>query len=398
MEQTYFRKGLGLKKEVAGALSADYHSRLVDQVREQNNQLSAGGLTFKLAQEFGFCYGVDRAVEYAYQVETKFPDKRVFLVGEIIHNPHVNAKLEAMGITVLCTGSDGRFDFAELNDDDVVIIPAFGVTVKDLERLRGIGCVLVDTTCGSVLNVWKRVEKYAKEGFTALIHGKHFHEESKATASQVTRYPGGKYLIVRNMDEALIVCRFIEEGGDGASIEKRFEHAMSPGLSAATDLDRIGIANQTTMLANESLAIAARVRESMIARFGEQKLAEHFQSFDTICSATQERQDAVLELIEQPLDAMIVIGGYNSSNTNHLAKICSKRTITYHINDADCIDPERGTIRHKPIGTESEVEVENWLSRDEMVVGITAGASTPNNKIGEAMERAMRTRGVEPVE
>ena len=395
MEQTYFRKGLGLKQEVAGALSADYHSRLVDQVREQNNQLSAGGLTFKLAQEFGFCYGVDRAVEYAYQVETKFPDKRVFLVGEIIHNPHVNAKLEAMGITVLCTGSDGRFDFAELNDDDVVIIPAFGVTVKDLERLRGIGCVLVDTTCGSVLNVWKRVEKYAKEGFTALIHGKHFHEESKATASQVTRYAGGKYLIVRNMDEALIVCRFIEEGGDGASIEKRFEHAMSPGLSAATDLDRIGIANQTTMQANESLANAARVRESMIARFGEQKLAEHFQSFDTICSATQERQDAVLELIEQPLDAMVVIGGYNSSNTNHLAKICSKRTITYHINDADCIDPERGTIRHKPIGTESEVEVENWLSGDEMVVGITAGASTPNNKIGEAMERAMRTRGVE---
>ncbi len=398
MEQTYFRKGLGLKQEVAGALSADYHSQLVDQVREQNNQLSAGGLTFKLAKEFGFCYGVDRAVEYAYQVETKFPDKRVFLVGEIIHNPHVNAKLEAMGITVLCTGSDGRFDFAGLNDDDVVIIPAFGVTVKDLERLRGIGCVLVDTTCGSVLNVWKRVEKYAKEGFTELIHGKHFHEESKATASQVTRYPGGKYLIVRDMDEALIVCRFIEDGGDGASIEKRFEHAMSPGLSAATDLDRVGIANQTTMLANESLAIAARVRESMIARFGEQQLAEHFQSFDTICSATQERQDAVLELIEQPLDAMIVIGGYNSSNTNHLAKICSKRTITYHINDADCIDPERGTIRHKPIGSESEVEVENWLSGDEMVVGITAGASTPNNKIGEAMERAMRTRGVEPVE
>ena len=201
--------------------------------------ISAGGLTFKLAKEFGFCYGVDRAVEYAYQVETKFPDKRVFLVGEIIHNPHVNAKLEAMGITVLCTGSDGRFDFAELNDDDVVIIPAFGVTVKDLERLRGIGCVLVDTTCGSVLNVWKRVEKYAKEGFTALIHGKHFHEESKATASQVTRYPGGKYLIVRNMDEALIVCRFIEEGGDGASIEKRFEHAMSPGLSQAPTITTI---------------------------------------------------------------------------------------------------------------------------------------------------------------
>ena len=395
MEQTYFRKGLGLKQEVAGALSADYHSRLVDRVRDQNNEISAGGLTFKLAQEFGFCYGVDRAVEYAYQVDTKFPDKRVFLVGEIIHNPHVNDKLEAMGITILLPASDGKFDFTMVNDDDVVIIPAFGVTVQDLGRLRDIGCVLVDTTCGSVLNVWKRVEKYAKEGFTALIHGKHLHEESKATASQVTRYPGGKYIIVRDMDEALIVCRFIEESGDPASIEKRFQHAVSQGFSASADLDRIGVANQTTMLANESLAIAARVRESMIARFGEEKLAEHFRSFDTICSATQERQDAVLELIEQPLDAMIVIGGYNSSNTNHLARICSGSTTTYHINDADCIDPDRGTIRHKPIGAESEVVVEDWLSQAEMVLGITAGASTPNNKIGEAIERAMRTRGVE---
>jgi 4-hydroxy-3-methylbut-2-enyl diphosphate reductase len=395
MEQTYFRKGLGLKKEVAGALSADYHSRLVDHVREQGYEISRGGLTFKLAQEFGFCYGVDRAVEYAYQVETKFPDKRVFLLGQIIHNPHVNDKLETMGITILQAGEDGTFDISGIDADDVVIIPAFGVTVKDWERLRDIGCVLVDTTCGSVLNVWKRVEKYAKEGFTALIHGKHYHEESKATASQVSRYPGGKYLLVRNMDEALIVCRFIEEGGDPGALERRFAPAMSAGFSAERDLHRVGIANQTTMLANESLAIAARVRESMARRYGEETLNEHFRSFDTICSATQERQDAVLELIEQPLDAMIVIGGYNSSNTNHLAKICSERTTTYHINDADCIDTERGTIRHKPVGTETEVEAEGWLVEGEQVIGITAGASTPNNKIGEAMERTIRCRGVE---
>jgi len=367
----------------------------VDHVRELGYEISRGGVTFKLAQEFGFCYGVDRAVEYAYQVETKFPDKRVFLLGQIIHNPHVNDKLEAMGITILRAGEDGTFDIGGIEADDVVIIPAFGVTVKDWERLRDIGCVLVDTTCGSVLNVWKRVEKYAKEGFTALIHGKHFHEESKATASQVSRYPGGKYLLVRNMDEALIVCRFIEEGGDPEAIERRFAPAMAAGFSAEHDLDRVGIANQTTMLANESLAIAARVRESMIRRYGEETLDQHFRSFDTICSATQERQDAVLELIEQPLDAMIVIGGYNSSNTNHLAKICSERTTTYHINDADCIDPERGTIRHKPVGTETEVEAEGWLGEGEKVIGITAGASTPNNKIGEAMERTMKCRGVE---
>ena len=395
MEQTYYRKGFGLKQEVAGALSSDYHSRLVDRVREQDYQVSAGDLTIKLAREFGFCYGVDRAVEYAYQADTKFPDKRVFLVGEIIHNPHVNEKLRSMGITVLIPGEDGTFDFSGIVPEDVVIIPAFGVTVKDMQRLNDLGCVLVDTTCGSVLNVWKRVDLYAREGFTALIHGKHYHEESKATASQVTRYENGKYIIVRNMDEALIVCEFIEDQGDAVALDSRFAHATSPGFSSSSDLERIGVANQTTMLANESLAIAARVRESMIKRYGAPALSDHFRSFDTICSATQERQDAVLELIEQPLGAMIVIGGYNSSNTNHLARLCSEHTKTYHIDDASCIDPDQGTIRHKPVGSEEEVEIAEWLSDEELVIGITAGASTPNNKIGEAMEMVARTRGVQ---
>jgi 4-hydroxy-3-methylbut-2-enyl diphosphate reductase len=395
MDQTYFRKGFGLKQAVAGALSSDYHSQIVDRVRESDYELSAGGLTFRLAREFGFCYGVDRAVEYAYQAETKFPDKKVFLVGEIIHNPHVNEKLEGMGITILGPGTDGTFDFAEVQAEDVVIIPAFGVTVRDLERLHDIGCVLVDTTCGSVLNVWKRVEQYAKEGFTALIHGKYFHEESKATASQVTRYDGGKYIIVRDMDEALVVCRYVEDGGDAGAIEEQFRHATSPGFSAERDLQRIGVANQTTMLANESLAIAARLRESMIARYGDGEFADHFRSFDTICSATQERQDAVLDLIARPLDLMVVIGGYNSSNTNNLARICAERTTTYHISDASCIDPANGTIRHKPVGTQDEVEVADWLSGGDLVIGITAGASTPNNKIGAAMELAMKTRHVE---
>ncbi len=395
MDQTYFRKGFGLKQAVAGALSSDYHSRLVDHLRHEDYEVSAGGLTFRLAREFGFCYGVDRAVEYAYQAETKFPDKKVFLVGEIIHNPHVNEKLEGMGITILRPDAQGTFDFSGIQQEDVVIIPAFGVTVQDLKRLHEIECVLVDTTCGSVLNVWKRVEQYAKEGFTALIHGKYFHEESKATASQVTRYDGGTYIIVRDMDEALVVCRFVEDGGDAGGFEQQFRHATSEGFSADRDLQRIGVANQTTMLANESLAIAARVRESMIKRYGEEAFSDHFRSFDTICSATQERQDAVLNLIAQPLDLMIVIGGYNSSNTNNLARMCSERTTTYHIADASCIDPVNGTIRHKPVGAQDEVQVGEWLAGDELVIGITAGASTPNNKIGEAMELAMRTRDVE---
>jgi len=393
MEQTYFRKGLGLKREVADTLASDYHSRLVDYLREHDYTLAADGLTFRLAREFGFCYGVDRAVDYAYQARSRFPDQRIHLIGEIIHNPHVNDKLRRMDVSILQPGPDGRFDFAGMEARDVVIIPAFGVPVDDLATLQETGCVLVDTTCGSVLNVWKRVEQYARDGFTALIHGKYFHEESKATASQVTRYPDGRYLIVRNMEEAELVCAVIEGSGDAAELDRRFALAASPGFAAAHDLERIGVANQTTMLARESLAIAERVGRAMISRYGADHLPEHFRSFDTICSATQERQDAVLELIEQPLDAMIVIGGYNSSNTNNLARICERRVTTYHIADARCIDPGRGAIHHKPTGSDDEIESAGWLDQVG-TIGITAGASTPNNKIGEAIERICAARGV----
>ena len=299
-----------------------------------------------------------------------------------------------MDITILQPQENGRFDYTDIVKDDVVIIPAFGVPVTDLAELRELGCVLIDTTCGSVLNVWKRVEKYARDGYTALIHGKHFHEESKATASQVTRYEDGRYIIVRDMSETEMVCDAIENKGASRDLERHFAKATSPGFSAEQHLTRVGVANQTTMLANESLAIAARIGESMRRRYGDAHLEEHFRSFDTICSATQERQDAILELIAVPPDAMIVIGGYNSSNTTNLAKICSERTPTYHIADASCIDPERGTISHRPVGTGSEVKVQNWLSDGVTTVGITAGASTPNNKIGEAIELTFRTRGI----
>ena len=221
MEKTYFRKGFGLKNEIAGRLTADYHSGLVEALKNRGYRLEVGHLTFRLAREFGFCYGVDRAVEYAYETRTKFPDRRLFLVGEIIHNPHVNEKLRAMGITILGQQPDG-FDFSGVTPDDVVIMPAFGVTIRDFEQLRAIGCVLVDTTCGSVLNVWKRVESYARDGYTAIIHGKHYHEETKATASQVMKYPGGRYLVVFDMDEARLICDFIERRGDLSSLRQRF--------------------------------------------------------------------------------------------------------------------------------------------------------------------------------
>jgi len=392
VEQTYFRKGFGLKDAIEGALTTDYHSQVVDAIRAQGHSVTIGDLTLRLAREFGFCYGVDRAVEYAYETRTKFPDRRTFLVGEIIHNPHVNSKLRAMGVEFLFRAAGGEFDFSGVTPEDVVILPAFGVTVQDFGRLRDIGCVLVDTTCGSVLNVWKRVESYARDGYTAVIHGKYFHEETKATSSQVTKYPGGQYVMVRHMEEAKQVCRYIEGKGDRTALLTQFAHAISPGFDPDRDLMKVGVANQTTMLSNESLAIAAELRASMTRRWGETALADHFRTFDTICSATQDRQDAVLKLIEEPLDVMVVIGGYNSSNTTHLAAICAQRVPTYHIEDALCIDPETGSIRHLPAGTKEERRQAAWLPAGPVAIGITAGASTPNNKIGETVERIVATR------
>jgi 4-hydroxy-3-methylbut-2-enyl diphosphate reductase len=369
---------------------------VVDEVRARGYAVTVQDLTVRLAQEFGFCYGVDRAVEYAYETRTKFPGKRIFLVGEIIHNPHVNAKLADMGIAILGRSAAGEFDFAPVTADDAVILPAFGVTREDFERLRTAGAILVDTTCGSVLNVWKRVESYARDGFTAIIHGKYQHEETKATASQVTQHAGGRFLVVRGMAEARLVCDFIERGNGGGApaLRERFGSAASPGFDPDEDLVRVGIANQTTMLSSESLAIAAEIRRAMGARYGAAALAEHFRSFDTICSATQDRQDAVLRLLQDSVDVVVVIGGYNSSNTTHLAALCAERLPTFHIQDAACINPEAGTVRYKPVGQPGEVEARDWLASGPRVVGVTAGASTPNNKVGETIERIFATRGI----
>ncbi len=343
-------------------------------------------------------------MDYSYETRMQLPERRFFLLGEIIHNPHINRRLTEMGIVFLRPGADGEFDFGGLTADDVVILPAFGATTEDFQRLQGVGCVLVDTTCGSVLNVWKRVEQYARDGFTSLIHGKYRHEETRATASQALKHEGGHYLVVFDMDEARLVMDYVERAPGALSREAFLEHfrkKASAGFDPDLHLDRIGVANQTTMLSGDSLAIAAEVGRSMARRFGTERLAEHFRSFDTICSATQERQDAVVKLVEGPHgppDVMLVVGGYNSSNTNHLAVLCARHTVTYHIADAECIDPERGTIRFKPAGTPldaPEAEAEDWLPPGPLTVGLTAGASTPNNKIGEAVERLLRTRGVE---
>src|SRR5215216_5250593 len=273
MESTYFRRGFGLKAEIEGQLTADYHSSVVEVMRTRQHRLDVGPLRFRLAKEFGFCYGVDRAVDYAYETRRKFPDRPLYLVGEIIHNPHVNQKLRDMGVHFLLRGEDAEFDFSGIGPQDVVIMPAFGVTMGDFERLRAIGCVLVDTTCGSVLNVWKRVESYARDGYTAIIHGKHYHEETKATASQVMKYPGGRYLVVLDMAEARRVCDYIEGKGSAEELRERFHHSVSPGFDFERNLERVGIANQTTMLSTESLAIAEEVRKSVARRYGDAAVA-----------------------------------------------------------------------------------------------------------------------------
>jgi 4-hydroxy-3-methylbut-2-en-1-yl diphosphate reductase len=385
-----FRKGLDMKEAVAGELAAAYDSAIVDRVRASDFRHDAGRLTVHLAREFGFCYGVDRAVDYAYQARRRFPGRNVFLTGEIIHNPHVNDQLRAAGIRFL---SDPGERPDALGPDDVVILPAFGVTVSDMERLSNKGCTLVDTTCGSVLNVWKNVVRYAQDGFTAVIHGKVRHEETRATASQALKYQGGRYLVVLDRDEAAFVCDYIRLGRGRDEFLRRFAAAASPGFDPDRDLERIGCANQTTMLMSESLEIGEMFRDAMRDRYGEVELVRRFRAFDTICSATQERQDAVIALLdERPLDLMVVVGGYNSSNTCNLARICAERVRTYHIADPSCL-VSRDEVRHRPVGAPSttaglETVTRSWFpATGPIVAGLTAGASTPNNIVGEAIRK-----------
>ncbi len=381
MGQTYFQKGFNLKAVVGPVLAQNYHSEVVERLKRLDHVARAGDLVLRLAREFGFCYGVDRAVEYAYETREKFPDRRIFLSGEIIHNPDVNGRIERLGIRILPETADHALRYAEV-----------GVPVVEMELLRAKGCVLVDTTCGSVLNVWKNVHTYAREGFTAVIHGKHYHEETKATASQALTHRGGQYLCVRDREEAEVVSAFIRGRIAGDELRVRFARATSPGFDPDLHLQRIGLANQTTMLMSESLEVQEMLRAAMRDRYGDADLRQRFRAFDTICSATQDRQDAVLKMLDRGgLDVMVVIGGYNSSNTQALARICAERLPTYHISGPDRL--EGTAIRHRPVGAGDEVLATGWLPAGPVTVGLTAGASTPNNVVGEVVERILALRG-----
>ena len=396
VSQTYFQKGFGLKTEVAAVLVRTYQSGTIDRLKQLDFEACAGRLHFKLAREFGFCYGVDRAVDYAYQTRRRFPDRATFLSGEIIHNPDVNTRLQEMGIHILPESKEPTVRYADVEAGDVVILPAFGVTVPEMHFLRDKGCVLVDTTCGSVLNVWKKVHHCAKDGYTVIIHGKHYHEETRATASQALTHAGGHYLCVRDEKEAKVLCDFIRGTLAVGDVMNVFSvDAASPGFDPAAHLQRIGLANQTTMLMSETLKIQEMLRSAVHDRYGDDAMEHRFRAFDTICSATQDRQDAVRAMLDAGgLDMMIVIGGYNSSNTQALARMCAARLTTYYIDRPDCI--EAGAIRHRPVGQASETCVPHWLPPGDVSIGITAGASTPDSIVGEVLEHVLAERGCTP--
>ena len=392
MTQIYFRKGLGLKAEVLPVLERSYKSGAVEALKALGYTAAAGGIRITLAREFGFCYGVDRAVEYAYETRHRFPDRRVYLSGEIIHNPDVNRRLGEMGIEILPEAADAASRYARVSADDVVILPAFGVTSTEMAHLSARGCVLVDTTCGSVLNVWKKVNGYARDGFTVVIHGKYYHEETRATASQTLGHPGAHYLCVRDLRETDLLCSYLRGTIAAAALLEAFAAAVSDGFDPHRDLQRIGIANQTTMLMTETLAVQERLRAAMRDRCGEAGLAQRFRAFDTICSATQDRQDAVTEMLAAgTLDAVVVIGGYNSSNTQALARMCAARLPTFHIDRPECIDG--ALIRHRPAAGGAEIVTDGWLRAGAVRLGLTAGASTPDSVVGEALGRVLAARG-----
>ncbi|MBX3746600.1 MAG: 4-hydroxy-3-methylbut-2-enyl diphosphate reductase [Verrucomicrobiae bacterium] len=382
-----------IMEAVQAQVLSHYRSALVERIRSNGNEISAPGvLTVRLAKEFGFCYGVERAIDLAYAACKAFPNRRIFLLGEIIHNPEVNDQIRRMGIVTIASRPSAA-QIEELTPDDIVIIPAFGTEVATRKQLEARGCTFVDTTCGDVMSVWKRVRQYSKESVTSIIHGKAWHEETLATSSQARANGSGHYLVVFNLDETDYVCAYILHGGDKAAFLEKFRGAYSEGFDPDLHLKAIGVANQTTMLRGETEEVQRRLRAAMEARHGTAALPEHFRFFDTICGATQDRQDALQKLLRTPPDLLIVIGGYNSSNTSHLAEMGEAILPTYFVKNAGkMVSP--ALIQHWDQHRREEIESRDWLPATPATVGVTAGASCPNNLIEEVIERLFELKNV----
>ncbi len=378
--ENYHRKGFGHEAEVATQLQSEYQSNLIKEIRENNYRLQRGDVTIRLAEAFGFCWGVERAVAMAYETRQHFPTERIWMTNEIIHNPSVNQRLQDMQVDFIPVVA-GEKDFSVVGAGDVVILPAFGASVHEMQLLNDKNCKIVDTTCPWVSKVWNTVEKHKKKDYTSIIHGKYKHEETVATSSFA-----GKYLVVLNLKEAQYVADYILNGGSRDEFMAKFSRACSAGFDPDQDLEQIGIANQTTMLKSETEQIGKLFERTMMKKYGPAELNNHFLSFNTICDATQERQDAMLGLVEEKLDLMVVIGGFNSSNTTQLQQIAIERGIpSYHIDSAERIG-SGNRVEHKPLGRDLEV-TENWLPAGEIFVGVTSGASTPDKVVEDAIEK-----------
>ena len=390
--------------EVMTKVQADveehYRSRIVEKLNNNGGRLTLGTTTVRLAKQFGFCYGVERAIDLAYAARRVFKDKNIYLIGEIIHNPEVNRQLREMEIKNI-GGESPDAQISDLGENDVVIVPAFGAEVSLMDQLKAQGCQMVDTTCGDVMSVWKRVRKYAKEQYTSIIHGKADHEETRATASRALS-SGGHYLVVLTLEDCDYLCDYIRHGGNSGEFLSRFEGAHSSGFDPDLHLEKIGVANQTTMLKSETEELQMRISEAVAERDqsqqnlrggGEDK--NSFQFFDTICGATQERQDALFEMLEEPMDILLVVGGYNSSNTTHLVEIGGEEVPSFFIKNSECLKNIE-QIMHFDLSEKSEVSSYSGSILDlnqPVTVGVTAGASCPNNLIEDVISRVFEMRG-----
>ena len=381
---------------VQAQVLSHYRSELVERIRTHGSVLAAGDLTVKLAKEFGFCYGVERAIDLAYAARKYFsdvsPHTPIYLLGEIIHNPEVNDQIRNMGIQIISPKPTDE-ELAQLQSGYAVIIPAFGTEVGTRKKLEAKGCVLVDTTCGDVMSVWKRVRQYSKENVTSIIHGKAKHEETKATTSQARAYGSGHYLVVFTLAETDYVCNYILTGGDKNEFLEKFKGAYSTGFDPEVHLQAVGVANQTTMLRGETEEVQRRIKQAMIKKYGETEIEKHFRFFDTICGATQDRQDALEKMLLDPPNLLLVIGGYNSSNTSHLAEMGEAKLPTYFIKNAAKMESDK-LIVHYNQHLHQEVETRDWLPSGKITVGVTAGASCPNNLIEDTIRRLFELRGI----
>ncbi len=380
----YNRRGFGSPAKRAQALEEVYQSNLIGSIRDNGYLLEHGRLTVKLAEAFGFCWGVERAVAMAYETRRHYPNEQIWITNEIIHNPSVNDHLRKMNVRFI-SAEDGLKDFSDVENGDVVILPAFGATVQEMQLLHERGCHIIDTTCPWVSKVWHTVEKHKKHTFTSIIHGKYKHEETLATSSFA-----GTYLVVLDLDEAKYVANYILGNGDRDEFLQRFAKASSPGFDPDKDLNRIGVANQTTMLKSETEEIGRLFEMTMLKKNGPKELNDHFLAFNTICDATEERQGAMFSLVDEPLDMLVVIGGFNSSNTTHLQEIAISRGLrSFHIDAPERISEVDNTITHMPLG-KSLIMEENFLPSGTVSVGITSGASTPDRVVEHVIQKLMK--------